>query len=297
MLRTLATLLIAMPVGAETLCAEITEHNQIPIWEHNGEVWLDCESAQWLIGMDPSAHLGPVFPDGPGTPARFIDPPTCDYSGDGFDRDTNADLWMHDHTEDRPPLTSAIPDESYYFQCPQIQNPNWNKYGRKTHTYNTNEGRVLQGRNGAWCIEEPELGNFCNPDTISGVLTHQQHRGPLLCQIKKEHESGSVTLHTGCNWEGCLGQHGVQRVRAFEEDGSVEILATFDANSVPLPVANWVGHKPYIHMDGIVNTTWVAMKRLCIETDPEPVPEPANAIGFISGILLLSLLNKINKEE
>jgi len=280
------------PAYSETICAEITEHNQIPIWSYHDEVWLDCESAQWLQGMDPVAHLGPVFPDGPGTPARFMDPPTCTHGGDGFDRDTNGDLWIHDHTEDRPPLTESVPDPSYHFQCPDVANPNWNKYQRKTHTYNTNEGRILQGRNGAWCVEEPELGNFCNPDTISGVLTHQQHRGPLLCQIKIPTKGGQVTVHSGCDWEGCSGQHGVQRVRTFDEFGRFEILGLFPAGHPKLNTVSWDNHIPFIHLDGIMNTTWVGMKQLCVEVGCAPSPDfdgdgAVMVADFVNGFLPL----------
>ena len=41
-----AALIIADTARGETICAEITEHNQIPVWSYHDEVWLDCESAQ-----------------------------------------------------------------------------------------------------------------------------------------------------------------------------------------------------------------------------------------------------------
>ena len=267
----------------ETLCATATEHNQVPIFEHNGVEWLDCESAQWLTGMNPHAHLGPVS-------NGQIPPPTC-VGGDGFTREENADTWIHDHggVVDLP---GAVPDPTYFSQCPHVANPNWNKYGRKTHTYQTNDGRVFQGRNGSWCVEEPELGNECNPDTISGVITHQQHRGPMLCQIKTPTYGGSVTVHSGCNSAGCVGEFGLQRVRAYDVFGAVTLLGEFPAGPPVFNTMNWQGHRPYIYLDGKGDTPWVALSQLCVEVGCAPSPDfdgdgAVMVADFINGFLPL----------
>ena len=295
-LRALAALLVAVPVGAETLCARVTEHDQFgQLFAESGEMVVDCEKGQWLVGMVPAAHLGPVFPDGPGTPARFMPPPTCTHGGDGFTREENGQLWMHDHIEFRGPLTSAEIEPDYHFQCPEVANPNWSKDGRRTHTYNTSEGLILQGRNGAWCVEEPELGNFCNPDTISGGITHQQHRGPLACEFQIPHTRGSAKVHVGCNWSGCAGENGLTRARVYEADGSETQLGLFEsAGSCPgcrVRDVEWEGDQAVLYLDGKRDTTWAGLLEVCVET----VPEPATTLGLAAGALLLCLLARCHR--
>ncbi len=268
----LAMLVVASESKAEVICAEASNLNQVPIFEHNGVEWLDCESAQWLTGMAPSAHLGPVFPD-PAGPARFMPAPSCT-GGDGFTREENSRLWMHDHGGVRD-LPGTEPDPSYPFSCPDVYNPNWSKFGRRTHTYNTSEGMVFQGRNGAWCVDESDepFGLGCDPDSVSGVVTHQQHRGPLLCQIKTPTHGGEITVHSGCGWAGCVGEEGKQRVRAYDVYGKVDLLGEFPAGNPLLNTVTWEGHKPYIFLDGKQDTPWVALREICVEVGCAPSPD------------------------
>lgn len=274
---TILMLAMALPAGAEVICTEPFEPDanfQVPEYFLDATYGLPmvaCGRAQWLVGMFPSAHDGPVFPV-PGGPAQFAPDAVCADGGNGpGDIDK---MWTHDHggVVDLPaPLRR---DPTRHFQCPDSPNVGWAQ-NHGPHLYPryvdplTNR---IQGHGWGGC-KATALTSCSYTVPMGGEFISSTHEGPVLCEILRPHTSGTVDVERTGPWKA-IWQNGIVRARSYTHDGTVTLLGewpialgTFDT---VIPNVPFAADQAAIFIDGKVDTTYSGLSSICLDV-PDPL--------------------------